>query len=296
MIDDAPRPIRKILVANRGEIALRVIRAAHDLGIRTVAVYSDADRTALHVRGAYEAYRLGPPEPAASYLDVQKIVDICKRSGADALHPGYGFLSENATLVQALEDEGIVFIGPPASAMEKMGDKVSARATVVSNGVPVVPGATLDDVSDDAKVVATANEVGYPLLVKAAFGGGGKGMRLVRGPDEVVDAIQRASSEAVTAFGDGTVYLERFIENPRHIEIQVLADDHGNTMAVGERECSVQRRHQKVIEETPSPSSPPRCGRPWRRRPSPRRSPVATGARARWSSSWAPTASSTSWR
>lgn len=249
----APRPIRKILVANRGEIALRVIRAAHDMGIRTVAVYSDADRTALHVRGAYEAYRLGPPEPAESYLSIEKILDACEASGADAVHPGYGFLAENAAFVEAVEAAGLVFIGPPAAAMHAMGDKISARATVSAGGVPVVPGATLEDASNPALVVETAKGVGFPLLVKAAFGGGGKGMRLVNGPGEVVEAVQRASSEAVTAFGDGTVYLERFIEKPRHIEIQILADEHGHAVAVGERECSVQRRHQKVVEESPSP-------------------------------------------
>lgn len=249
----SPRPIRKLLIANRGEIAIRVIRAAHDLGIRTAAVYSDTDRTSLQVRIANEAYRIGPPEPAGSYLHIERILDACRRSRADAVHPGYGFLAENAAFAEAVEAEGICFVGPPASAMRMMGDKVSARATVADGGVPVVPGATLEDASDDARLVETARRVGFPLLVKAAFGGGGKGMRLVTGPDEVVEAVRRASSEAAAAFGDGTVYLERFVEKPRHIEIQVLADDHGNTVGIGERECSVQRRHQKVVEECPSP-------------------------------------------
>ncbi len=249
----APRPIRKLLVANRGEIAIRVIRAAHDLGIRTVAVYSDADRTSLHVRGAYEAYRLGPPEPRASYLNVEAILAAARKSGADAVHPGYGFLSENARFARAVEEAGLVFVGPPASAMEQMGDKVSARKTVTSHGVPVVPGTTLEDASEPERIEAAARSVGFPLLVKAAFGGGGKGMRLVREVSEVVEAVRRASSEAETAFGDGLVYLERFVEEPRHVEIQVLADRHGTTLAVGERECSVQRRHQKVVEESPSP-------------------------------------------
>jgi acetyl-CoA carboxylase biotin carboxylase subunit len=252
-----PRPLKKLLVANRGEIALRVIRAAHELGIATVAVYSDADRTALHVRGAHEAVRLGPPPPAESYLSIERILDACRRSGADAVHPGYGFLAENARFAEALEAEGLQFVGPPASAIRAMGDKVSARATVTKNGVPVVPGATLPEPGDPAKVRAVADRVGYPLMVKAAAGGGGKGMRLVRSGAEVLDAVARASSEARTAFGDPTVYFERFVEEPRHVEVQVLADEHGHAIAVGERECSVQRRHQKVIEESPSPAVSP---------------------------------------
>jgi acetyl-CoA carboxylase biotin carboxylase subunit len=253
----APRPIRKLLVANRGEIAVRIIRAAHEAGMRSVAVYSDADRTSLHVRMAHEAYRLGPPPPAESYLRIDRILEAAAESGADAVHPGYGFLAESAEFVEAVEAAGLVFVGPPAAAMQAMGDKISARATVAASGVPLVPGATLEDGADDAAIVAAAEAVGFPLLVKASAGGGGKGMRLVRAAGEVVEAIARASGEAKTAFGDGTVYLERFIEQPRHVEIQVLADDHGNTVALGERECSVQRRHQKVIEETPSPIATP---------------------------------------
>jgi acetyl-CoA carboxylase biotin carboxylase subunit len=248
-----PRPIHKLLVANRGEIAVRVIRAAHEVGMRTVAVYSDADRTSMHVRMAHEAYRLGPPPPGESYLRIDRILEACERSGADAVHPGYGFLAESAEFVEAVEAAGLVFVGPPAAAMRAMGDKISARATVGASGVPLVPGATLEPGSDEAALRKAAEAVGFPLLVKASAGGGGKGMRLVRGVDEIVDAVARAAGEAETAFGDATVYLERFIEQPRHVEIQVLVDDHGHALALGERECSVQRRHQKVIEETPSP-------------------------------------------
>ncbi len=249
----APRPIRKLLVANRGEIALRVIRAAHEHGMLSVAVYSDADRTSLHVRGAHEAYRLGPPPPGESYLRIDRILEAAKQSGADAIHPGYGFLAESAEFVEAVEAAGLIYVGPSAAAIRAMGDKISARATVGASGVPLVPGATLPEGADEAAIRKAAEDVGFPLLVKASAGGGGKGMRLVREAEEVVEAIARASGEAQTAFGDGTVYLEKFIEEPRHIEIQVLADDHGNTVALGERECSVQRRHQKVIEESPSP-------------------------------------------
>ena len=253
----APRPIRKLLVANRGEIAVRVIRAAHEAGMLTVAVYSDADRTSMHVRLAHEAVRLGPAAPSESYLRIDRILEACAITQADAVHPGYGFLSESAEFVAAIEDAGLIFVGPPAAAMQAMGDKISARATVATSGVPLVPGATLEPGADAAAIRAVAEGVGFPLLVKASAGGGGKGMRLVRKVGEVTEAIARASGEALTAFGDGTVYLERFIEEPRHVEIQVLADDHGNTLALGERECSVQRRHQKVIEETPSPIMTP---------------------------------------
>jgi acetyl-CoA carboxylase biotin carboxylase subunit len=252
-----PRPIRKLLVANRGEIALRVLRAAHEMGIGSVAVYSDADRTALHVRGAHEAYRLGPSAPAESYLHIERILDACRQSGADAVHPGYGFLAESAAFAEAVTAAGLCFVGPPASAMRKMGDKLSARATVTANDVPVVPGAELPDASDEARVREIAEAVGFPIMVKASAGGGGKGMRLVSSADAVVEAVRRSSSEAVTAFGDGTVYLERRVDKPRHVEVQVLADEHGGVVALGERECSVQRRHQKVVEESPSPAVDP---------------------------------------
>lgn len=249
----APRPIQKLLIANRGEIALRVIRTAHEMGIRTVAVYSEPDRTALHVRSAYEAFPLGGSTPAESYLRVDRILEACRVTGADAVHPGYGFLAENASFVEALEEAGIAFVGPSAHAIRTMGDKVAARAAVEKGGVPLVPGAELADPSDASAVAATAASVGYPLLVKAAAGGGGKGMRRVDQAEELVEAVDRAASEARTAFGDDTVYLERLVEEPRHVEIQIVADGHGNTVALGERECSVQRRHQKVIEESPSP-------------------------------------------
>jgi acetyl-CoA carboxylase biotin carboxylase subunit len=254
---DAPRPIRKLLVANRGEIALRVIRGAHEAGIATVAVFSDADRVELHVRGAHEAVRLGPAPSRESYLDAAAVLEACRRTGADALHPGYGFLSENAAFREACDRAGVAFVGPPASAMRAMGDKQSARRRAVEAGVPVVPGAEVPDPTDAAAVRAAAEEVGFPLLVKAVAGGGGKGIRRVSSDAEVAEAIARASSEAKTSFGDGRVYLERLVVRPRHVEIQVLCDDHGNAMALGERECSVQRRHQKVVEETPSPAATP---------------------------------------
>jgi acetyl-CoA carboxylase biotin carboxylase subunit len=248
----APRPIKKLLVANRGEIAVRIIRAAHEAGLRTVAVYSDADRTALHVRSAHEAVRLGPPPPRESYLSIPAVLAAARSSGADAVHPGYGFLSENADFASAVEAAGLVFVGPPASAMEAMGDKVPARRAVAALGVPIVPGAELPDPEDRQAVQSAAERVGFPLLVKASAGGGGKGMRKVLRLEDLAEASARASSEAVTAFGDGTVFLERFVTKPRHVEVQVLADAHGHVVALGERECSVQRRHQKVIEESPS--------------------------------------------
>jgi acetyl-CoA carboxylase biotin carboxylase subunit len=247
-----PRRIKKLLVANRGEIAVRIIRAAHEAGLRTVAVYSDADRTAPHVRGAHEAVRLGGSAPSESYLSIPRVLAAAKASGADAVHPGYGFLSEKSAFAAAVEAAGLVFVGPPASAMEAMGDKVSARRSVAKLGVPLVPGAELPDPTDTAALLAAAQKVGYPLLVKAAAGGGGKGMRKVLAQGELIEAVKRAASEATTAFGDARVYLEHFVEGPRHVEVQVLADAHGHVVALGERECSVQRRHQKVIEESPS--------------------------------------------
>ena len=249
----APRPIRKLLVANRGEIALRVLRAAHEAGLATVAVYSDADRVELHVRAAHEAVRLGPPPPKDSYLSIDAIVAAAKATGADAVHPGYGFLSENATFREACDAAGLTFVGPSAAAMRRMGDKVSARRTAQAAGVPVVPGAELPDATDAAAVLRAAEGVGFPLLVKAARGGGGKGIRRVEKREELVEAARRAASEAKTSFGSEVVYLERYVERPRHVEVQVIVDDHGHAVAVGERECSVQRRHQKIIEETPSP-------------------------------------------
>ena len=244
--------IRKLLVANRGEIAVRVIRACRELGgIQTVAIYSDADREALHVRYADEAYNIGPPAPRESYLSIDKLLDVAKRSGADAIHPGYGFLSERAEFAQAVMDAGLTWIGPSPNAITKMGDKLAAREIMQKADVPVVPG-TPPGLNDGA-LRHESDKIGYPLMVKAAAGGGGKGMRIVREPDQLVAALASAHREAEAAFGDGTVYLEKLIEGARHIEFQILADEHGNTIHLGERECSIQRRHQKLFEESPSP-------------------------------------------
>jgi acetyl-CoA carboxylase biotin carboxylase subunit len=241
----------KVLIANRGEIAVRVIRACRELGVQTVAVYSDVDRAALHVRHADEAYHIGPPLARDSYLRVERVLDVAARSGTDAIHPGYGFLAERPDFAQAVIDAGLVWIGPPATAIGAMGDKVTARKTVEAAGVPVVPGTELD-LHDDALSVA-ADFVGFPLLIKATAGGGGKGMRLVERREEFERALHSARREAQAAFGDGAVYLEKVIEDARHVEIQLLADQHGNVIHLGERECSIQRRHQKLIEEAPSP-------------------------------------------
>ena len=246
-----PTLFQKILIANRGEIAVRIIRACRELGLQTVAVYSDVDRNAMHVRYATEAYHIGPPSPRESYLKIDKIIETAKRSGAEAIHPGYGFLAERADFAQACADEGIAFIGPPPSAIASMGDKVTARRTVQQAGVPVVPGTAEQDLPDDELRAATAF-VGFPLLIKAAAGGGGKGMRRVDSPENFDDALQAARREAQAAFGNGSVYLEKLVEGARHIEIQILADQHGNTIYLGERECSIQRRHQKLLEEAPS--------------------------------------------
>ncbi len=242
----------KILIANRGEIACRVIRTARALGYRTVAVYSDADRDAPHVALADEAVHIGPAPAAESYLHFDAILGACRASGADALHPGYGFLSENAAFAQACADAGVVFIGPPPSAIEAMGDKALAKQRMITAGVPCAPGYLGADQAD-ATLVAEAKKLGYPLLVKAVAGGGGRGMRLVRHDSELQAAIEGARREATSAFGDGTLMLERLIENGRHIEIQVFADAHGNAVHLGERDCTAQRRRQKVIEEAPSP-------------------------------------------
>ena len=243
---------KKILIANRGEIAVRVIRACHELGIAAVAVYSDVDRAALHVRKADEAYPIGAPAASESYLNIQKILDVAARSGADAIHPGYGFLSENAKFAKACADAGVKFIGPNAAAMDAMGSKTRARKAMERAGVPLVPG-TSRGLESFEQAEEVAARIGYPVMLKAAAGGGGKGMRLVHALEELTSALEGARSEAERSFGDREVYIEKAIVNPRHIEMQVLADEHGNTVYLGERECSLQRRHQKVVEEAPSP-------------------------------------------
>jgi acetyl-CoA carboxylase biotin carboxylase subunit len=243
----------KVLIANRGEIAVRIIRACRELGLQTVAVYSDADRHALHVRYANEAYNIGEAPSSESYLRMDKILAVAQKSGADAVHPGYGFLAERADFAQACIDNDITFIGPSPSAIAAMGDKGIARATVMAAGVPVVPGTEGTGNLTDEDLLKSAKEIGFPVLIKATAGGGGKGMREVRSLKEMPQLIESARREAESAFGDGTVYLEKLVEGARHIEFQIIADQEGNTIHLGERECSLQRRHQKVIEEAPSP-------------------------------------------
>jgi len=245
------RPIRKVLIANRGEIALRIIRACREKGIATVAVYSDADRAALHVLHADEAYRLGPAPAAESYLRGDLILEIARKTGTDAIHPGYGFLSENAAFAEACESAGVIFIGPPASAMRMLGSKTKARQAADAAGMPRVPG-SVKGLASIEEAHTVAREIGYPVMLKAAAGGGGKGMRAVTADSELGEAFTSACSEAERSFGSGEVYLEKLIQQPRHIEIQLIADHHGHCFYLGERECSVQRRHQKVIEEAPS--------------------------------------------
>lgn len=240
-----------ILIANRGEIALRVIRTCRDLGIKTIAVYSDADESALHVINADTAVHIGPAAPGESYLNIEKIIDACKQTGAQALHPGYGFLSEQPTLARACAEAGITFIGPGAEAMEILGSKTASRALMVEHGVPVTPGTKAEAWTPDSLKQA-AEGIGYPLLLKASAGGGGKGMRTVLSAATLQADYEAAVREAESAFGDGTVYIEKLVEQPRHIEFQILADTRGNCIHLGERECSIQRRHQKIIEETPS--------------------------------------------
>jgi len=248
--------IKKVLIANRGEIAVRVIRTCREMGILTVAVYSDADRKALHVRYADEAYYIGPSPSRESYLNGDRIIEVALRSGANAVHPGYGFLSENADFARKCAEAGLIFIGPDPWAMTQMGDKITARQTMIKAGVPVVPG-TQQKVDDIQAVRRIVDEIGLPIIIKASAGGGGKGMRLVRQPSELVSALKMAQSEALSSFGDDTVYIEKYVEAPHHIEFQILADKFGNTVHLFERECSIQRRHQKVVEETPSPFMTP---------------------------------------
>jgi acetyl-CoA carboxylase biotin carboxylase subunit len=248
--------IRRVLIANRGEIAVRIARACREAGLESVAVYSDADADAQHVRVADRAVRIGPAAPAESYLSVPALIAAAGQVKADAVHPGYGFLSERPELPRACEKAGIIFVGPPADVMERMGSKIGARALMQGAGVPIVPGDTPRDQSDEG-VLAAARSLGYPVLVKASAGGGGKGMRVVRQDGDAVESIEAARREATAAFGDGTLYVERLIARPRHVEIQIFADTHGNVVHLFERECSVQRRHQKVVEESPSPAVTP---------------------------------------
>lgn len=256
------KSISRILVANRGEIAVRVIRACRELGIGTVAVCSEVDRHALHAEMADVTVTIGPAEPGESYLRMDRLLEVARETDADAIHPGYGFLAENADFARACADAGVIFIGPAPEVIEKMGEKTAARAIMEKAGVPVVPGALLPAPDDQGRYPANevghiCAQVGYPLMVKAAFGGGGKGMRLVASPDDVVRACEGASREALGAFGNGTVYVEKFIETPRHVEFQIFGDSRGNQVHLFERECSIQRRHQKIIEETPSPALTP---------------------------------------
>ena len=245
------KSIKKLLVANRGEIALRVMRSAREMGIKTVAVYSDADRNALHVRYADEAIRIGPPPSSESYLKMDTIVKAALEVGADAIHPGYGFLSENEDFASHVESNNLIFVGPSASSIELMGSKLAAKAAVAKFDVPLVPG-TAEPITDVAKAKKIASEIGYPILIKASAGGGGKGMRIVDSESQFDEQMERAVSEAKSSFGDGSVFIEKYITKPRHIEFQIFGDKHGNVVHLFERECSIQRRHQKVVEEAPS--------------------------------------------
>ena len=248
---------KKVLVANRGEIAIRIIRALEEMGIASVAVYSEADRDALHVARADEAYLLGPAPAAESYLKIERILEVCRESGAEAVHPGYGFLAENAAFAKALEDADITFIGPPASAIDAMGSKTNARDLMKKAGVPIIPGTTEPVPDVEAAMKLAKGEIGFPVAVKASGGGGGKGFRVALTEDDLADAFEGAAREGEKFFGDATVYLERYLPDPRHVEVQILADKHGNTIHLGERDCSIQRRHQKLIEEAPAPHVTP---------------------------------------
>lgn len=244
--------IKKILIANRGEIALRIMRSCREMGIHTVAVYSEADRTSRHVMYADEACAIGPATAKESYLNIEAILDAAKQHHADAIHPGYGFLSENAAFARRCKEEGILFIGPTPETMEAMSDKIAARKQMIAAGVPVVPG-TEQPLESAEEAIRICNKIGYPVMLKASMGGGGKGMRLIHSEQDVVEAYHTARSESLSSFGDDTVYLEKFVEEPHHIEFQILGDNHGNVIHLFERECSVQRRNQKIVEESPSP-------------------------------------------
>lgn len=243
---------KKILIANRGEIVIRIIRTCRELGVKTVAVYSEADRDSMHVRFADEAYCVGPPASTESYLNIPAILDVCRKSGAEAVHPGYGFLSENAHFAKCCEEAKLVFIGPGINAIEKMGNKSVSRATVIENNVPVIPG-TEKPISADTDILSICQDIGFPVMLKAAAGGGGKGMRIVKSEQELEDALRTVKREAFAAFANSDILLERYFEGARHIEIQIMADHHGNVVHLFERECSLQRRYQKVVEECPSP-------------------------------------------
>ena len=244
---------KKILIANRGEIALRIIRACHELGIKSVAVYSTADKESLHTKFADEAVCIGPPQSSESYLSIPNIISAGEITNADAIHPGYGFLAENADFSQICKDNDFTFIGPDPKIINAMGDKSQAKETMKSAGVPVILG-NEGVLSNHEEAKTIAKQIGYPVMLKASAGGGGRGMRLVYDENEIENAFTTASSEAQNAFGNGDMYIEKFVENPRHIEIQILADDHGNVVSLGERECSIQRRYQKLVEESPSPA------------------------------------------
>jgi len=247
---------KKILIANRGEIALRIIRACRELGIKSVAVYSVADRESLHVKFADQSVCIGPAQPSESYLKIPNIISAALVTGADAIHPGYGFLAENAGFARLVEEQGITFIGPSAAAIENMGDKAVARETMIRAGVPVVPGSD-GIVEDTGRALEIAEKIGYPVIVKASAGGGGKGMRVAQNAKELSKSIQAAQNEAKASFGNSEVYLEKYVEEPRHIEIQILGDNYGNVIHLGERDCSLQRRHQKLLEESPSSAISP---------------------------------------